>query len=171
MRGAKPLFVAPVKRGFAPLNNNRKKIRLSDFNHRQRLCEGGVQCLFFGELGVEFGAELCEAFGEVEVVVLVGQAHVAAGGENVVEFRHTGHGHGGAEALDVFVRAVGVAPVVIGGADGCYIVRRENAGTAVDEFAHIAGVDKEDFVAAVAEVVVAPVAGKEPETGGNLRIR
>ena len=166
--GGETPFCCAGQKGFRPPQE--KKQRLFYVDHRQSARNGGIELLFFRELGVEFGAELCEALGEVEVVVLVGQADVASGGEDVVEFGHAGEGDGGAEAFDVRIVAVDIAPVVVRIADGGDILRGEDAGPAVDEFAHVAGVDEEYLAGAVAEAVIGAVAREEPEGRGYLGI-
>lgn len=60
---------------------------------------------------------------------------------------------------------------MIGCRDIINILRRKFPGSTVNQVAHIAGIDEEDFIEAVAESAFGLVAAQEPQTGGNPGIQ
>lgn len=129
-----------------------------------------VELYFFFELGGELGLEGGEAFVEVEVVLVVGKAHVATGGKDVVEIPDALDTRGIAKALDVLVRAAYLAPLVVGAGDLLDILLPELLRAAIDERALIPGVDEKDLVDPITVAAVRLVPREEPERGRDLRV-
>ena len=65
-----------------------------------------IQLHFLSHLLFEFGFEGVEAFGEVEVVFVVGEADVSSGGEDVVEGADFSRRYGFTKSLNIFIGGI-----------------------------------------------------------------
>lgn len=120
-----------------------------DLYLRQILDNQRIQPLFLLQLLLKFLLQLIKPPLEIKIILVIGQPHISARSQHIIQFPHPFDGGGVAEALYILIIAVRISPVVIGGGDRSNIFRTEFLCPAVDQVAQVAGINKEDLIGAV----------------------